>query len=134
MSAPNTIHCWLGGKVYDQAHAAAQAVRRIIHLTLLPHPIPAPDVSRTMAELEDLLVALERVLRHHLGRALEASLTDPQVHDSRDPQTSVDQARDRLDQAATHVFAAGLALATARAAIDDQGHRHRHDLDAAVTR
>ena len=127
-----TLHCWLGGKVHDQAHAAAQAVRTIIHLTLLPHPIPAPDVTQTVAELEDLLVALERVLRHHLGRALEASLTDPQVHDNRDPHTSVDQARDRLDQAATHIFAAGLALATVRPVIADQGHRH--DLDAAVTR
>ena len=48
-----TLHCWLGGKVYDQADTAAQAVRTIIHLTLLPHPIPAPDVARTLAELEE---------------------------------------------------------------------------------
>jgi hypothetical protein len=122
-----TLHCWLGGKVTDQAHTAAQAVRQIIHLTLLPHPIPAPDVYLALAELEDLLVALERVLRYHLGRALEASLNEPLVHDTR---SSVERSRDRLDQAATHVFAAGLAVAAARAAIADHGRQ----VDAAVTR
>ena len=130
---PDPTHsCWLGGKVRDHAHDAAQAVRAIIHLTLLPHPIPAPDVYQVLAELEDLSFALERVLRHHLGRALEASLTDPRVYDSHDPQTSVDKARDRLDQAATHVYAAGLAVAAARAAIADQGYHT--DTPAAVTR
>lgn len=117
MSEP-TLHCWLGGKVHDHAHAAAQAARQIIHLTLLPHPIPAPDVSETLVELEDLLVALERVLRHHLGRALEASLI---AHHVPDTQVSVDRVRDRLDQAAAHVFAAGLAVAAARAEMPDQG-------------
>lgn len=122
-----TLHCWLGGKVHDQAHTAAQAARQIVHLTLLPHPIPAPDVRKTLVELEDLLVALERVLRHHLGRALEASVT---AHHIPDTQVSVDRTRDRLDQAAAHVFAAGLAVASARAEIPDQ----RHPADAAVTR
>ena len=130
---PDPTHsCWLGGKVGGHAHDAAQAVRAIIHLTLLPHPIPAPDAYQVLAELEDLSFALERVLRHHLGRALEASLTDRRVYDSHDPQASVDNARDRLDQAATHVFAAGLALAAARAAIVDQGYHT--DAPAAVTR
>jgi len=130
MSTPDTtLHCWLGGKVHDQAHTAAQAVRQIIHLTMLPHPIPAPDVYLALAELEDLPVALERVLRHHLGRALEASLRDPLVDGTR---SSVERARDRLDQAATHVFTAGLALAAARGQIVDQGHRHA--ADAVVTR
>lgn len=122
----HTLHCWLGGKVHGHAHTAAQAARQIIHLTLLPHPIPAPDVSETLAELEDLLVALERVLRHHLGRALEASLT---AHHIPDTQVSVDRVRDRLDQAAAHVFAAGLAVAAARAEITHQGQ----PADAAVT-
>lgn len=122
-----TLHCWLGGKVYDHAHTAAEAARQIIQLTLLPHPIPAPDVSETLAELEELLVALERVLRHHLGRALEASLA---AHHIPDTQVSVDRTRDRLDQAAAHVFAAGLAVAAARAEITDQGHA----ADAVVTR
>ena len=122
----HTLHCWLGSKVHDQAHIAAQAVRTIIHLTLLPHPIPAPDVRETLVELEDLLVALERVLRHHLGRALEASLT---AHHIPDTQVSVDRVRDRLDQAAAHVFAAGLAVAAARAEITHQGQ----PADAAVT-
>jgi hypothetical protein len=126
-----TLSCWLGGTVRDHAHAADQAVRGIIHLTLLPHPIPAPDVYQILAELEDLAFALARVLRHHLGRALEASLTDPRVYDLRDPATSVHTARDRLDQAGTHVYAAGLAVSAARAAIADQGYHA--DTPAAVT-
>ena len=85
----STQTCWLGGKVTDRAHDADQAVRAIIGLTLLPHPIPAPDVYQTLAELEDLAFALDRVLRHHLEHALEASLASYPVHDRRDPQTSV---------------------------------------------
>lgn len=124
MSDPDTStsSCWLGGKVTDRAHDADQAVRAVIGLTLLPHPIPAPDVYQTLAELEDLAFALDRVLRHHLGRALEASLTAYQVHDRRDPQTSVANARDRLDEAANHIYLTGRALAAARAEIADQGY------------
>ena len=94
----------------------------IIGLTLIPHPIPAPDVYQTLAELEDLAFALDRVLRHHLERALDASLTSYQVHDRRDPQTSVANARDRLDEAANHIYLAGRALSAARAEIADQGY------------
>ena len=123
MSNPDSIHsCWLGGKVTDRAHDADQAVRAIIGLTLLPHPIPAPDVYQTLAELEDLAFALDRVLRHHLERALDASLTSYQVHDRRDPQTSVANARDRLDEAANHIYLAGRAMSAARAEIADQGY------------
>ncbi len=133
MSDPDPHSCWLGGKVPDHAHDAAQAVRAIIHLTLLPHPIPAPDVYQTLAELEDLAFALDRVLRHHLGRALEASLTDlrglrhaatrrprsttPATASTRPPPTSSPPA---------------CALAAARAAIADQGYHT--DTPAAVTR
>ena len=123
MSDPDTTSgCWLGGKVTDQAHDADQAVRAIISLTLLPHPIPAPDIYQTLAELEDLAFALDRVLRHHLGRALEASLTSYQVRDRRDPQTSVFNARDRLDQAANHIYLAGRAFSAARTELADQGY------------
>ena len=123
MSNPDSIHsCWLGGKVTDRAHDADQAIRAIIGLTLLPHPIPAPDVYQTLAELEDLAFALDRVLRHHLKRALEASLTSYPVHDRREPQTSVANARDRLDEAANHMYLAGRAMSAARAEIADQGY------------
>ena len=132
MSDPDSIHsCWLGGKVTDRAHDAAQAVRAIIGLTLLPHPIPAPDVYQTLAELEDLAFALDRVLRHHHERALDASLTSYQVHDRRDPQTSVANARDRLDEAANPLYLAGRAMSAARAEIADQGY---DNTPAEVTR
>ena len=131
MSNPDSIHsCWLGGKVTDRAHDADQAVRAIIGLTLLPHPIPAPDVYQTLAELEDLAFALDRVLRHHLERALDASLTSYQVRDRRDPQTSVANARDRLDEAANLIYLAGRAMSAARAEIADQDY----DTPAEVTR
>lgn len=123
MSDPDSIHsCWLGGKVTDRAHDADQAIRAIIGLTLLPHPIPAPDVYQTLAELEDLAFALDRVLRHHLGRALDASLTSYQVHDRRDSQTSVANARNRLDEAANDIYLAGRAMSAARSEIADQGY------------
>ena len=81
-----------------------------------------PTSTRPWPSSRTSLFALDRVLRHHLERALEASLTSYQVHDRRDPQTSVANARDRLDEAANHIYLAGLAMSAARAEIADQGH------------
>ena len=120
---PDTTPDNLAGQVYDYAATAAEALRSINHLTIGRHPIPAPEMYRTLGELERLTFGLNQALRQ-LGHSLGASLGAYQVYDEpgTDPETSVDNARDCLDDAAHHVSAAGHAIGAACTQIAGQGY------------
>jgi hypothetical protein len=82
-----------------QARDAAEAIRRLNHVTLAPkQPIPAPVISTTVQHLEQLLARLPQAL-HQLSQQLHAAQAAEQIRmdDGTDPATAATETRADLD-------------------------------------
>ncbi|GAA3636319.1 hypothetical protein [Microlunatus ginsengisoli] len=111
-ATPNQV-----ARLLIQATAAADNMRGIVHDTHARNAIPAAELDPILVPLEDLANGLDQALRQLAG-SLTNSLA---IWDLRDdawdthPATSVSQACDQLDDAATHAWHASRNLAAARA-------------------
>lgn len=89
---------------WDDAHAAAEAVRQFNHDTLNIAAMSAPEISSAVRQLQDLVDRLPQAfeqLAHHLERQLAAGKV--RMEDGRDPAAPVDQAVSGLRRAAALV-------------------------------
>ncbi len=110
--------------ILTQAGTASQAVRGIVHDTLGCDAIAAPELYLILDQLEDLAYALDQALRQLAGSLVHSLAVWDVREDIWDakPATSVAQACDQLDDAATYAYRAGRRTAAARAVIAGQSY------------
>ena len=85
----------------DTARAAAEAIRQLNHETLRAGSMTAPEISRTVSALVDLVDRLPQTfeqLSSHLARELAAGQV--RMEDERDPSAPVAQVLAGLKEAA----------------------------------
>lgn len=116
----------LGHDVRHAASDAAEAVRRLAHLTIGAPPLPAPEVYLTIERVERLGHSLAQSIRQ-LGVSLQRSLDayDVTHDDDTDPAAAVDRCVYELLQAVADATDLGVRVGRGRAAIARQGHLGR---------
>ena len=113
------------GTLAQHADTAAEAVRRINHLTIVGPAIPAPELYPVLGSLAHLGHGLHQALgqlAHALQRSADLyNLTE--ADPNRDPAASIAEARHWLGIGSEHARRLGHAFDEAHAAIAGQGWR-----------
>lgn len=124
MTEGETVFERCGTELTELADQAAQAVRRINHVTITGPALPAPAVYDALGALKGVGYGLDQATGQ-LADRLKASdgAFDLYESDGGDPSVSIAAATAALTEAAAHARDLGRLLDTAQTAIAGQGYR-----------